>query len=56
MTDYQKVMLHLRTRCYETRAEWNGDEPGEKEDRANAATELLEQLDAVDKLVKELDL
>lgn len=33
MTDYEKVMLYLRTRCYETRAEWSGDEPGEKEDK-----------------------
>ena len=56
MSDYEKVMQFLRQRCKQVRGEWNGDEPGQQEDNAHAATELLELLDEVDKLVKELDL
>lgn len=56
MSDYEKVMIHLRARCDEIMGEWNGDEPGEQEDRAEGAEELKELLDDVDKLVKELDI
>ena len=56
MTDYEKVLDHLRYRCEETKGEWNGDESGTQEDKANTADELLELLIKVDKLVKELDL
>lgn len=55
MSDYEKVLEYLRKRCKEIRGEWNGDEPGQQEDRAHQATELLELLAEVDTLVKELD-
>lgn len=56
MSDYEKVMRHLRTRCNEISGEWNGDESGKQEDRAHAADELLELLENVDSIVKELDI
>jgi hypothetical protein len=56
MSDYEKVLEYLRQRCLEVRGEWNGDEPGQLEDDANTATELLKLLDEVDQLVKKLDI
>ena len=56
MSDYEKVLEHIRNRCNEIQGEWNGDEPGEQEDRARAAQELLETLVGVDELMKELDI
>lgn len=56
MSDYEKVMQHLRNRCNEISGEWNGDESGKQEDRASAADELLELLENVDLIVKELDI
>lgn len=55
MSDYEKVLEYLRTECFKIRGVWNGDEPGEQEDRAHLATHLLELLDEVDLAVKELD-
>jgi hypothetical protein len=56
MSDYEKVMEYLRTRCDEIMGEWDGDFPGQQEDNAHAARELLELLNNVDELVKELDI
>lgn len=55
-TDYEIVRDYLRQCAIEIRGAWNGDEAGDQEDRAYAATELLEALDEVDKRVKELDI
>ena len=56
MSDYEKVLEHIRNRCNEIKGEWNGDESGKQEDVAMAADELLEKLEEVDALVKELDI
>lgn len=56
MTDYEKVMQFLREQAEEVRAKWDGDSTGREEDEADKATHLLELLDEVDALVKELDL
>lgn len=56
MSDYEKVMEHIKKRCNEIMGEWNGDESGQQEDDSMAAEELLGLLDEVDKLVKELDI
>lgn len=56
MSDYEKVLKHIRLRCEEIMGEWNGDEAGEQEIRADGAKELLERLSEVDDLVKELDI
>ena len=56
MSDYEKVIEHIRNRCNEIKGEWNGDEPGKQEDSAMAADELLEKLEEVDQLMKELDI
>ena len=56
MSDYEKVIEHIRNRCNEIKGEWNGDEPGKQEDAAMAADELLEKLEEVDQLMKELDI
>lgn len=56
MTDYETVMTYLRDEAIKVRGAWNGKESGKLEDRANAATELLELLESVDEIVKELDL
>lgn len=56
MTDYEKVVAYLRQECEQIRGEWNGDEAGKQEYRADQATELLELLDKVDELMKELDI
>jgi hypothetical protein len=56
MSDYEKVMEYLRTRCDEIMGEWDGDFPGQQEDNAHNARELLELLNNVDELVKELDI
>ena len=37
MSDYEKVLEHIRNRCNEIKGEWNGDEPGKQEDAAMAA-------------------
>ena len=56
MSDNEKVLEHMRNRCNEIKGEWNGDEPGKQEDAAMAADELLEKLEEVNQLVKELDI
>lgn len=56
MSDYEKVLAYLREQAKAVQGQWNGDESGEQENRASAADELLELLDEVDALVKELDL
>jgi hypothetical protein len=56
MTDYEKVMTHVRSRCAEIKADWNGDVDDEQAQRADDADELLELLDEVDELVKELNI
>lgn len=55
MSDYKKVMAHLREQCEEIKGEWDGDQPGVKEERAQAADELLKATHTVDLLVKELE-
>ena len=56
MSDYEKVVEHIRNRCNEIKGEWNGDESGKQEDTAMAADELLEKLNEVNELMKELDI
>lgn len=56
MTDYEKTLEHIRTRCEEIKGEWDGEEIGTKEYNAESADELLELLKEVDGLVKELDI
>lgn len=56
LSDYEKVLQFLRQRCEEVQGEWNGDESGQLEDESNKATELLELLEEVDTLVRDLDL
>ena len=56
MSDYEKVIEHIRNRCNKIKGEWNGDEPGKQEYAAMAADELLEKIDEVDVLMKELDI
>ena len=36
MSDYEKVIEHIRNRCNEIKGEWNGDESGKQEDAAMA--------------------
>jgi hypothetical protein len=35
--------------------EWNGDESGQQEDRANCAGEILEKAEELEKLISEMD-
>lgn len=56
MSDYEKVLNYIRRRCEDIRGEWDGDSAGEQEDNASSASELLELLAEVDRLVKELDI
>lgn len=56
MSEYETVLAYLRERCVEVRGQWNGDEAGYQEHRADMSAELLELLDQIDVLVKDLDL
>lgn len=56
MSDYERVIKYLRDEAIRIRGEWNGDDAGVMEDRAYAASELLELLAEVDERVEELDI
>lgn len=40
--------------CGEISGEWNGDEPGEEEDRAHIATETAEYIELIKENLREL--
>jgi hypothetical protein len=49
------TLNELTNKCEEIMGEWNGDDSGKQEDRANAASELLTTLTKVLELYKELE-
>ena len=54
--NYGELTLNeLTNKCEEIMGEWNGDNSGKQEDRANAASELLSELSKVLDLYKELE-
>ena len=56
MSDFEKVLDYLRKCAREIQGDWNGDEAGKQELRAESATELLELLEQVETIVKDLDI
>lgn len=45
----------MRTDFEEISGQWNGDNPGSKEDRAHAANEGIEAIDKLLEIIEELD-
>jgi len=52
----RETISHIVKEANEISGEWNGDESGLLEDRANAAGELIELLDQASVLIAELEL
>lgn len=48
-------MDKLKKEMEEIAGSWNGDESGLAEDRAHAALEVIEHIDAIEELLKELN-
>ena len=48
-------MDKLKKEMEEIAGAWNGDESGAGEDRAHAALEVIEHIDAIEELLKELN-
>jgi len=48
-------MDKLKEEMEEIAGAWNGDNPGLAEDRAHAALEVIEHIDAIEELLKELN-
>jgi hypothetical protein len=49
-----KYLTTLRSDMEDIAGQWNGDNPGLAEDRAHAATEAIEHIDALVELLAEL--
>jgi len=48
-------LANLRDYAEEIAGEWNGDEPGIQEERAECANEIIEKIDELVLLLKELE-
>lgn len=53
-SEVEAKLATLRTQAEAISGEWNGDESGTLEDRAEAATELIEHINAITELLEEL--
>jgi len=51
----EKSLLELRREMQEIRGQWNGDDPGRAEDRAMTATDIVERIGEIEKLLADLD-
>jgi hypothetical protein len=51
----REQLRQVRTIMEEITGQWDGDLPGRREDRAHAALEVIEHLDAIEELLTELD-
>lgn len=50
-----KTLKELKEEMVEIQGEWNGDEPGTQEDRANIASDVLESIKNIEELLEELN-
>ncbi len=48
------ALTDLKELCEEIQGQWDGNESGEGEDRANAATDIIRQVDILKPLIKEM--
>jgi hypothetical protein len=48
-------MDKLKTKMEEISGDWNGDEPGLQEERAHIANDIIEKIEEIEELMKELD-
>lgn len=55
MSNMEKSLLELRREMQEIRGQWNGDDPGRAEDRAMTATDIVERIGEIEKLLADLD-
>ena len=51
----KEELTKLRISLEEIAGEWDGDNPGQKEDRAHAAQEGIEAIDKLVQILEELD-
>lgn len=50
-----KSLQEIKDEMEVIRGEWNGDESGRQEDQANIAEEIVEKINEIDELLKELN-
>jgi hypothetical protein len=55
MSNMEKTLLELKREMNEVMGQWDGDSPGRAEERVSTASDIVDRINEIEKLLSDLD-